>query len=705
MTGETDPVSGQTSAEPRKKGGLFAKVLHLPGQSVYSKALLLFVVFSLLLGGAVVFLTAEIILREFKETERQEMVGTLQRFALMLDRETRPIEISLADWFQRNKPPAGGRIILPQAGALAAMQLDFISVSDSYGQLQGTVFRDASARRNFLRSPAWPQWISGGPGSHLPKAGFILMGDSLTAIACLDTGDGRRLAGGRIFDSESLAFLEGMFGARVVFNPLRGMNVSGGKEEPLLVMLALNEFYVKATGDNELVGHILIRGINGTPIGQVQLTQGRPLYVEGLQAVQVFLTILTLGGGTLFAVMWLLLDRTILTRIRDLTKKVEREKDILPLRLDFKGSDELATLARRIEGLALQLDRAHWSYRAVVEDQNEIICRFSPGFAVTFSNGVFQRTFPHGSEKAPFLKECLPHATFDLLAKKFGELTPAQSIGTFLHQILNEDAIGLWLRSTLRANYLDDGTCAGGQWVAADITPQVQAQQRLQDSERQLRALSSRLLRLQDEERRKIARELHDSTAQSLAALEMNMSLLDPAAGDENMRRIVAETRQIARDCCLELRTISYLLHPPLLDEVGLSFAIEWFADGFAKRTEIEVRPQIMPGFPRLDSEVETTLFRIIQEAMTNIYRHSGATCAWITLNRRNTAIELEIRDNGSGFSGPEGSRNGGVGLAGMRERLAELGGRLKIRSSPYGVSIIAHIDHQVPHEKTNPDR
>ena len=708
MTGEMEPSPSQASSEYRKKGGLLARVLQLPGQSVYSKAFTLFVAFSLLLGLAVVLLTSEIILGEFKETERQEMVGTLQRFALMLARETRPIEISLTDWFQRNKPPEGGPIVLPPTGAVAALQWDFISIADSSGQVQGTVFRDATARQTFLQSPAWPLWISSSPGVRLPKAGFILLGDSLTAIACLETGDGRRLAGGRIFDSESLSFLEDMFGARVVFKPLRAVNVTGEGSEPLLIMLARNEFFVRATADNKLVGHILIRGINGIPLGQVQLTQGRPLYIEGLQAVQVFLTVLTLAGGTLFIVMWLLLDRTILNRIRDLTKKVESEKDTLPLRLDFEGNDELATLARRIEDLALQLDRARWSYRAVVEDQNEIICRFTPGFAITFSNGVFRRTFPHDSEKDPFLKECLTPTTFELLTKKFGELAPERPTGTFLHQILNEESVGLWLQSTLRANFLADGSCAGGQWVATDMTSQVQAQQKLQNSEQQLRTLSSRLLRLQDEERRKIARELHDSTAQSLSALEMNMSLLEPVVGDKHMQRIVAETRQIARDCCLELRTISYLLHPPLLDEVGLSFAIEWFADGFAKRTSIEVSPQIMPDFPRLDADLETTLFRIIQEAMSNIYRHSGATKAWITLTHGDSEIELEIRDNGTGFpeaDGAKGGASGGVGLAGMRERLAELGGRLEIQTSPYGVSIVAIIAHHAPHEKTNPDR
>jgi signal transduction histidine kinase len=219
--------------------------------------------------------------------------------------------------------------------------------------------------------------------------------------------------------------------------------------------------------------------------------------------------------------------------------------------------------------------------------------------------------------------------------------------------------------------------------------------------------LSTRLMRLQDDERRKIARELHDSTAQSLSALEMNMSLLEPVVGDESMRRIVAETRQIARDCCRELRTISYLLHPPLLDEVGLPFAIQWFAEGFAKRAAIPVTLDLAPEFPRLETDVETTLFRILQEAMSNIYRHSGASRAWISLAREGSEVRLEIRDNGTGFPEGDGAIPGaglGVGIAGMRERLALLGGEMDIRSSPYGVSIVVKILYHGPAQETNPD-
>ena len=686
-----------------------ARAFNLPGQTVYSKALTLFVALSLLLGTAVVFLTSEIILREFLETERLDMVSTLQRFTGVLGRETRPLEISLTDWIERNTSPQTGKILKPTPAGFAALQIDFLSLVDAAGTPIGEAFVDDKASRMFQTASSWTSWLnkSAHPDAETTISGFILMGENLTALVSKDVGDGQKIAAGRIFDEDSFIFLEGLFGARVKFEPIRSLTVMANSNEPLLTMLAKHEFVVEAKGPNELVGHGLIRSINGLPIGQVHLTQGRPLYRAGLQAVQVFLTVLTLAGGTLFLIVWFLLDRTILARIRDLTRRVEAEKDWtnLPLKLEFRGNDELALLARRIEELAGELDRAQWSYRSVVEDQTEVICRFTASYAITFSNAVFRKLFPHDTVNGAFLQKCLPSSMFEALSKKMQELTPNQPVGVFLQQVPNADdsASGAWLRSTLRANFQADGRPAGGQWVATDITTQIQAQQRVQASERRLRSLSSQLMRLQDDERRKIARELHDSTAQSLSALEMNMSLLEPLAGDENTKRIVAETRQIARDCSLELRTISYLLHPPLLDEVGLPFAIQWFTDGFTKRTSIEVSLEIMNDFPRLDSDIETTLFRVLQEAMTNIYRHSGATRAWISLAILEDDLSLEIRDNGTGLksSANENAPAEGVGFAGMRERLVQFNGRLDIDSSPYGLSVTVHLN---PH-KPSPDQ
>jgi len=689
-------ASAASIERPAREELLRPAAFNLPGQTVYSKALTLFVGLSLLLGTAVVFLTSEIILREFRQTERLEMVSTLQRLTVVLSRETRPLEISLADWIGRNSDPVSGTLMKPTAKGLAALQVDFLASLASDGRTLESAFVDSKVKEIYMEPALWTGWLNNlaQRGYEPPRTGFILMGDNLTALAWIPSDGGSKMIAGRIFGEQSFSFLEGIFGARVKFEPLRSLQVSPGSTDPLLTMLAKHEFVVEAKGPNQLVGYVLIRGINGNPIGQIQLTQGRPLFRAGLQAVQVFLTVLTFAGGTLFLIVWILLDRTILARIRDLTRRVEAEKDWanLPLELKFRGNDELALLARRIEELTGELDRAQWSYRAIVEDQTEVICRFNASFAITFSNGVFRRIFPHDPVSGNFLQRCLPSKMFEALTKKFLELTPERPSAVFLQQIEGDGGrSGVWFRSTLRAHFDPDSRAQGAQWVATDITTQVQAQQRVEDSERRLRSLSSRLMRLQDDERRKIARELHDSTAQSLSALEMNMSLLEPLAADEKTKRIVAETRQITRDCCLELRTISYLLHPPLLDEVGLRFAIQWFADGFTKRTSIDVRLDLMEDFPRLDADVETTLFRVLQEAMTNIYRHSGATRAWISLAARPDGIFLEIRDNGTGIDAsaqdkPAGSE--GVGFAGMRERLIQLNGRLDIQSSPYGLRI-----------------
>jgi signal transduction histidine kinase len=247
-----------------------------------------------------------------------------------------------------------------------------------------------------------------------------------------------------------------------------------------------------------------------------------------------------------------------------------------------------------------------------------------------------------------------------------------------------------WYRSTLRASFDDRSTRTGGQWIAADVTSEVVAQRKVQDSQRQLASLSAKLMTLQDEERRRLARELHDSTAQSLAALEMNMSALASTKDAAEAKRLSKEAAAISRQVCDELRTISYLLHPPLLEEAGLVFALRWLADGFTKRNNIPVSVEVSGDFPRLAPELETALFRIVQESLSNIYRHAGATKAWIVLGRdEGGGISLEIRDNGEGLPDDFSLvRSSGVGLAGMRERMRELGGTLEIESSDYGVAV-----------------
>jgi len=212
----------------------------------------------------------------------------------------------------------------------------------------------------------------------------------------------------------------------------------------------------------------------------------------------------------------------------------------------------------------------------------------------------------------------------------------------------------------------------------------------------QLEQLTARLIHLQDEERRRLARDLHDSAGQYLAGIQMNLSaLLRPNSGLEDLARArVSDSIDMAKLCTSEIRTISYLLHPPLLDEAGLRSAISWYVEGFSKRSGIRVDLQIPEDFQRLPSETETALFRVVQQSLANIHRHSGSSVAIIRIEIDDHAVSVEIRDEGHGFP-PEvltgfhsGTRLPGVGMAGMRERIREMGGRFDVRSSENGASI-----------------
>jgi signal transduction histidine kinase len=214
----------------------------------------------------------------------------------------------------------------------------------------------------------------------------------------------------------------------------------------------------------------------------------------------------------------------------------------------------------------------------------------------------------------------------------------------------------------------------------------------------ELQRLSQRLLKVQDEERRKIARDLHDSTGQTLAALKISLSFLQENCHDPAMLALVCDVTQLADQAIEEVRTMSYLLHPPLLDEVGFACAAEWYIEGFAKRSGINVKADIASSHGRLPKSVEVALFRVLQESLTNVHRHSGASDASIHFQHEAEAVILEIRDFGRGIPeerlrllhGVTGET--GVGLAGMRERLHELNGTLEIESDGRGTSMRATV-------------
>jgi PAS domain S-box-containing protein len=257
-----------------------------------------------------------------------------------------------------------------------------------------------------------------------------------------------------------------------------------------------------------------------------------------------------------------------------------------------------------------------------------------------------------------------------------------------------EGAVGHWV-----ANYFpivgENGEITQVGCVVLDITD-------CRRAEESLRRLTGRLMDLQDQERRRIARELHDSVGQSLTAIKMNLEFLNGSLSGSPLTpkaaHALTDALKLSEQCSSDTRTISYLLHPPLLDERGLASAIRWYADGFAQRSRLHLSLDLPVEEARLPQALETTLFRVVQESLTNIHRHSESASAEIRLLTDAENVVLEVNDKGHGMPAASlrqcnsSTRALGVGIAGMRERVRQFGGRLEIQSSPKGTTVRATL-------------
>ena len=250
----------------------------------------------------------------------------------------------------------------------------------------------------------------------------------------------------------------------------------------------------------------------------------------------------------------------------------------------------------------------------------------------------------------------------------------------------------------------------GQRWFQARITrPEQDGSQRIvvaheditevKEAHEELARLTARVMQLQDDERRSIARELHDTTAQNLLAVTLNVTRIRERlrSGTPPTDRALAETLELAEQSLQEVRTLSYLLHPPLLDVVGLGSALRWLATGFAERSGVAVEVAIGDGMESLPQDVATALFRVAQECLANVHRHSGSAWARIILSRSDQGVRLKVLDGGRGFerkeaAAPKATANVGVGLSGMRVRVEQLKGTLEVVSGASGTRVTAAI-------------
>jgi PAS domain S-box-containing protein len=245
----------------------------------------------------------------------------------------------------------------------------------------------------------------------------------------------------------------------------------------------------------------------------------------------------------------------------------------------------------------------------------------------------------------------------------------------------------------LSFSHLESGKSSTVKIVATEVTEQLATAQALKESESSLQSLSARLLQVQDEERRRMARDLHDITGQELAIVIMSLDRLQKAPNEEihgSLAEIAGQVRKVES----EIRTLSYVLHPPLLDEMGLRSALYWYIEGFSKRTNVHVEAEMPSDLPRLGLDMETALFRVIQESLTNVVRHSGSRKARVNLSVDFHSLNISIEDEGKGFDQRKtaGGRKSGVGVQSMNDRIKLLGGKLEIRSGEGGTRVLASV-------------
>lgn len=344
------------------------------------------------------------------------------------------------------------------------------------------------------------------------------------------------------------------------------------------------------------------------------------------------------------------------------------------------------------------LQGAEHPYRLLVETIEEGAATLSDDGTVLYSNRSFAAFFGVPLERfigAPlhnfvsgndteFLKTLILGAR---LASTRGEI-----------RLLRKNGKPRTVRLTLTPNHELglEAICA----VATELTEIVDANEALRVTETSLRQLSARLLQLQDEERRRIARDLHDITGQKVAVLSMSLDRLARLTEQRKpeAQESIKESRDIVSQIGEEIRTLSYILHPPLLDECGLASAVHWYAEGFEKRSGIKLEVSVEDNLPRLPIDAETALFRVVQESLTNVHRYSGSSKAKIAISQVSGDVRLEIIDYGQGVKAGkartklEGSAPLGVGIPGMRERLHQLGGELTVDFGTNGTRVVAAL-------------
>ena len=356
---------------------------------------------------------------------------------------------------------------------------------------------------------------------------------------------------------------------------------------------------------------------------------------------------------------------------------------------------------------------------AIVDSSDDAIISKNLDGIITSWNKSAERVFGFTAKEAigKHITLIIPPDRLDEEARILARLRTGDRVDHFQTVRMRKDGTLLDLSLTISPVLDSDGRVVGASKVARDISAQKRTAEALRESEerfrklsetldaevrartRELEELSWQLFRAQDEERRHIARELHDSAGQTLTVLDLSLAQLVSrvAQVSPELAGTAEEIHQTMQQLHREIRTASYLLHPPLLDEAGLSSALSWYIEGLTERSDLAITLDLSNSIGRLPRDIELAIFRLVQECLTNIHRHSGSKTASIRITSDSGRIFVEVRDQGKGIP-PERlaeiqTRGSGLGLRGMRERLRHFGGKLRIESAGQGTTVSASIE------------
>lgn len=356
---------------------------------------------------------------------------------------------------------------------------------------------------------------------------------------------------------------------------------------------------------------------------------------------------------------------------------------------------------------------------AIVDSSDDAIISKNLDGMITSWNKSAKRLFGYTAKEAigKHITLIIPPDRLDEEMRILQRLRAGERVDHFQTVRMRKDGTMVDLSLTISPVLNSEGRVVGASKVARDITAQIRTAEALRESEerfrklsetldaevrvrtRELEELSWQLFRAQDEERRHIARELHDSAGQTLTVLDLSLAQLVSrvAQASPDLARTAEDIHQTIQQLHREIRTTSYLLHPPLLDEAGLSSALSWYIEGLSERSDVVITLDLSNSIGRLPRDIELALFRMVQECLTNIHRHSGSKTAFIRIACESGRVFVEVRDEGKGIP-PERlaeirSRGSGFGLRGMRERLRHFGGELKIESAGRGTTVSASIE------------